>query len=89
VQNGYDNYIRSAEFTDKQVEVLSKIKDVFIAAISEHGGVDARTIFSNPIYEQIIGSYQDVNQLFDGRLDATVDTMQGNFQLPQLTKGAI
>ena len=88
VQTGYDNYIRSAEFTDKQVHVLGLIKDVFVSAMSEHGKVDARTIFADPNYEQIIGSYQDVNRLFDGRLDEIVEAMQGNFQLPQLTKGA-
>ena len=89
VQTGYDNYIRSAEFTDKQVEVLRMIKDVFIAAMSEHGGVDARTIFANPIYEQIIGSYQDVNGRFDGRLDEIIEAMQGNFQLTQHTGRAL
>ena len=88
VQTGYDSYIRSAEFTDKQVEVLRKIKDVFIAAMSEHGSVDARTIFANPIYEQIIGSYQDVNRLFDGRIDEIIEAMQDNFQLTQLTRRA-
>ncbi len=88
VQAGYDSYIRSAEFTDKQVDVLWKVKDVFIAAMREHGSVDARTIFANPIYEQIIGSYQDVNRLFDGRIDEIIAAMQDNFQLTQLTRRA-
>lgn len=81
VQTGYDSYIRSAEFSERQVEVLRKIKDVFIAAMSEHGSVDARTIFANPIYERIIGSYQEVNKLFDGKIDEVIETMCGFFRL--------
>lgn len=88
VQNGYDNYIRSAEFNEAQVHALGLIKDIFIAALKEHGKVDARTIFGDPNYEQIIGSYQDVNQLFDGRLDEIVASMQQNFQLSQINRGA-
>jgi type I site-specific restriction endonuclease len=83
VQTGYDNYIRSAEFTEAQVEKLRQIKDVFIAAMSEHGKVDARTIFANPIYEQIIGRYQEVNQLFHGKLDDVIETMCKYFKLPK------
>jgi hypothetical protein len=88
VQNGYDHYIRSAEFTETQVHTLGLIKDVFLAALKEHGTVDARTIFADPNYEQIIGSYPEVNRLFDERLDEIVKAMQRNFQLPQLTRGA-
>lgn len=83
VQNGYENYIRAAEFTDAQVQRLRRIKDVFLAALQERGAVDVQTIFGNPIYEQIIGSYEEVNRLFDGRLNEIVDTMSKHFQLPR------
>jgi hypothetical protein len=83
VQNGYDNYIRAAEFTDAQVERLRRIKDVFLAALQERGEIDVQSIFGNPIYEQIIGSYEEVNRLFDGRLDEVVETMSKHFQLPR------
>jgi len=56
VQTGYENYIRSAEFNDAQVHVLELIKDVFVSTLSEHGTVDAQSIFQNPIYESIIGT---------------------------------
>ena len=54
----------------------------------ERGQIDAASIFGNPIYEQIIGSYDEVNQLFDGRLTEVVAAMQENFHLPQFAKGA-
>jgi len=83
VQNGYENYIRGAEFTDAQVERLRRIKDVFLAALQERGEIDVQRIFANPIYEQIIGGYEEVNRLFEGRLDEVVEEMSKQFQLPR------
>jgi type I restriction enzyme, R subunit len=88
VQNGYETYIRGAEFTDAQVERLRRIKDVFLAALQERGEIDVHSVFGDPIYENIIGSYDEVNRLFVGRLDEVVAAMQQNFHIPQLTKGA-
>jgi len=81
VQTGYENYIRSAEFTDDQVHVLELIKDVFVSTLSEHGTVDAQSIFQNPIYESIIGTYDEVNRAFDGKIDEVIKTMSDNFKL--------
>jgi type I site-specific restriction endonuclease len=81
IQVGYENYIRSAEFTDAQVHVLKLIKDVFVSTLSEHGTVDARTIFQNPIYESIIGTYDEVNRAFDGKIDDVIKTMSDSFKL--------
>jgi hypothetical protein len=88
IEAGYDSYIRSAEFTDAQVEKLRQVKEVFLAALQECGEVNAESIFGNPIYEQIIGNYDDVNRLFDGRLVEVIQSMQENFHLPQLTRRA-
>lgn len=81
VQTGYENYIRSAEFTDAQVHVLELIKDVFVSTLSEHGTVDAQSIFQNPIYESIIGTYDEVNRAFDGKIDEVIKIMSDNFKL--------
>lgn len=81
VQTGYENYILSAEFTDAQVHVLELIKDVFVSTLSEHGTVDAQSIFQNPIYESIIGTYDEVNRAFDGKIDEVIKTMSNNFKL--------
>jgi len=81
VQTGYENYIRSAEFTDAQVHVLELIKDVFVSTLSEHGTVDAQSIFQNPIYESIIGTYDEVNRAFDGKMDEVIKTMSDSFKL--------
>jgi type I site-specific restriction endonuclease len=88
VQNGYETYIRGAQFTDAQVERLRRIKDVFLSALQERGEIDVQGIFGNPIYENIIGSYDEVNRLFEGRLDEVVAAMQRNFHLPRPLTGA-
>ena len=89
IEAGYDSYIRSAEFTDAQVEKLRQVKEVFLAALQERGEVNAVSIFGNPIYEQIIGNYDEVNRLFDDRLVEVIQSMQENFHLPQLTRRAV
>jgi len=81
IQTGYENYILSAEFTDDQVHILGLIKDVFVSTLSEHGTVDAQSIFQNPIYESIIGTYDEVNQAFGGKIDEVIKTMSDNFKL--------
>ena len=81
VQTGYENYILSAEFTDAQVHVLGLIKDVFVSTLSEHGTVDAQSIFQNPVYESIIGTYDEVNRAFDGKIDEVIKIMSDNFKL--------
>ena len=88
VQNGYEVFIQGAQFSDPQIQTLRRIKDIFLAVLQENGRIDVQTIFGDPIYEQIIGSYDEVNRLFDGGLDAVVEAMQQNFHLPQLTQGA-
>jgi hypothetical protein len=88
VQNGYEVFIQGAQFSDPQVQTLRRIKDVFLAMLQESGNIDLHTIFGDPIYEQIIGSYNEVNRLFDGGLDTVVEAMQQNFHLPQPTQGA-
>jgi hypothetical protein len=48
--------------------------------------VDAHTIFQNPIYERLIGSYDEANRNLDGHLEDVITTMQKNFQISLPTK---
>lgn len=88
IQAGYDNFISSADFNEEQVRILKKIKGVFASNLSSYGTVDARSIFQNPIYERVIGRYDDVNRKFDGSLDTVIQEMADNFHLPSTTRGA-
>jgi type I site-specific restriction endonuclease len=80
VERGFETYLSTYSFTEKQVEVLRKIKDVFVANITSHGKVDIESIFANPIYERLIGRFDEVNRLFDGNLKAVIDEMQRCFK---------
>lgn len=80
IKNGYDSYISSGDFTDDQIRVLRQIKDVFASNLKSHGKVDTKSIFSNPIYEGIIGSFDKVNSLFDGNLPEVIEEMENSFQ---------
>ena len=88
IEVGYEQFIASADFSDEQVRILKKIKSVFASNLSSHGQVDVRSIFQNPIYERIIGSYDEVNRKFDGRLDDVIKAMQGNFKISRITRDA-
>jgi type I restriction enzyme, R subunit len=81
IENGYETYISSAEFNEEQLRVLKKIKDIFLSNLASHGKVDTQMIFSNPIYEQLIGSYEFVNGIFDGKLPLVIKDMQDKFRL--------
>ena len=80
IQKAYDSYISSANFSNEQVGILRKLRDVFVSNVASHRGIDSRSIFSNPIYERVIGSYDEVNRRFEGKLDEVVEEMKQNFQ---------
>jgi type I site-specific restriction endonuclease len=80
IETGYEQFISSADFTEEQVRILKKIKSVFASNLSSHGTVDARSIFQNPIYERVIGSYEEVNRQFGGRIDEVIDQLAECFK---------
>ena len=81
IEMGYENFITSADFNEEQVRVLKKIKSVFVANLSSHGTVDARSIFQNPIYERLIGSYDEVNRIFNGKIDEVIAELSNCFRI--------
>lgn len=64
------------------MKILLKIKEVFASNLTNHKDVSIQAIFSNPIYEKIVGKKADINKLFDGQLDAVLADMKNNLQLP-------
>ncbi len=82
IQKGYQDYITTYSFSDAQLKILLKIKEVFASNLTNHKDVSIQAIFSNPIYEKIVGKKADINKLFDGQLDAVLADMKNNLQLP-------
>ena len=67
------------------IDALRKIKDAFVANLTSHGKVDLDAIFANPIYARLIGSFEEINAKFDGRLREIVGGMQDGFRSRGLT----
>ena len=42
--------------------------------------MDVNAIFANPIYARLIGSFEQINERFDGKLKEIVDDMQKAFK---------
>ena len=81
IEVGFESYLRLYNFTSEQADALRKIKDAFVANLSSQGRVDLDAIFANPIYARLIGSFEETNQRFDGRLKDIVAEMQNSFNI--------
>jgi len=81
IEAGFESYLQLYNFTPQQADTLRKIKDTFVANLSSKGRVDLDAIFANPIYARLIGSFEQVNQRFDGNLKGVVADMQKSFHV--------
>lgn len=79
IDKSYESYLHTYDFSDEQIAVLKKIKDVFISNISANKDLNASDIFGNPIYERLIGSYDSINNKFDGKFDTILSDMKHTF----------
>jgi len=79
IEKNYISYIHTYNFTDEQIVVLKKIKDVFSSNLASKRDIDITTIFGNPIYERLIGSYDSVNQKFDGKFNVVINDLKQTF----------
>lgn len=80
IEAGFDSYLGLYNFTDDQIETLRKIKDAFVANLSSSGRVDLDVIVSSPIYTRLIGTFEEIDAKFDGRLRQIVEDMRKSFK---------
>lgn len=59
--------------------VLKKIKDVFASNLASKRSIDEKDIFGNPIYERLIGSYDEINKKFGGKFNAVMADLKQMF----------
>ncbi len=82
VEKGFESYIRTYNFSDKQTQILRGMKDIVSANISEKKKTTAQEVFNNPVYARIIGAdYQDINQIFDNRFPQVFEELQTTFKI--------
>lgn len=81
IEKNYLSYIKTYNFTDEQIKVLKKIKDVFASNMASKRNIEVNDIFGNPIYESLIGSYKKVNETFDGNFSLVIADLRQTFGL--------
>lgn len=79
IEKNYLSYIHTYKFTDEQIVILKKIKDVFASNLASNRDIDIKEIFGNPIYERLIGSYDSINQKFDGKFNLVINDLKQTF----------
>lgn len=79
IEKNYLSYIHTYDFTDEQIVVLKKIKDIFASNIASKRSIDEKDIFGNPIYERLIGSYDSINKKFDGKFNMVINDLKSTF----------
>jgi len=76
IEKNYLSYIHTYNFTDEQIVILKKIKDVFASNLASRRDININDIFGNPIYERLIGSYDSINQKFDGKFNLVINDLK-------------
>jgi len=79
IEKNYVSYVHTYNFTDEQIVILKKIKDVFASNIASNREIDIKEIFGNPIYERLIGSYDSINKKFDGKFNLVINDLKQTF----------
>lgn len=82
VEKGFDSYVQTYNFNDKQIQILRDMKDIVSANIAEKKRISPQEVFNNPVFVRIIGAdYQEVNQTFDNRFPQVFEELQSTFKV--------
>lgn len=81
LETGFAQFLKLYPFTPEQVTVLGKIKDILAANIDGKGRIDLDAIFANPIYSRLLGRFDEINKLFEGRLRDVFGQLSGQIRL--------
>jgi len=76
VEKGFDSYLATYNFTDEQIITLKRLKDILVSNLAAGKPISTDTIFSNPVFEHIVGSRNDVQKKFDGKLDNVLSEIE-------------
>ena len=82
IERGFDSYIQTYNFNDKQIQILRDMKDIVSANIAEKKRISPQEVFNNPVFVRIIDAdYQEVNQTFDNRFPQVFEELQSTFKV--------
>ena len=72
--------MKSEEVIKLVGEPVKKIKDVFASNLATKRRIDHKEIFGNPIYERLIGSYDEIDKKFDGNFNKVINDLNDTFR---------
>lgn len=78
IEKGFEGYIRTYNFTDEQIRILEKIKSILAKNYIENKKLTTNDIFSSPVYEQIIGSKENLNRIFEQNWDKILKDLENS-----------
>lgn len=82
IEKGFESYIATYNFNDKQIQILRDMKDIVSANIVEKKRISSQEIFNNPVFARIVGiDYKDVNDIFDNRFPQVFEELQKTFKV--------
>lgn len=84
IEKNYLSYLSTYNFSDEQIKVLKKIKDLFTSNVAMKKDISVSEIFGNPIYEKLIGTQKEVENKFDGKFVNVMNELKNTFGLSQI-----
>jgi len=82
IERLYNSYISTYNFNDEQIIILRKIKDLIVSNLTLKKDITLKDIFSNPIYERLIGNFPEVNEKFENNFETVLSNLKSAFQRP-------
>lgn len=76
IESAFDSYVQTYNFSDMQIKALERIKKIFAANVAERKRFTADDLFSNPVYEQIVGREEDLRGVFEGKFEKVMSDLQ-------------
>lgn len=84
LERGFDSYLSTSAFNEDQTIILKKLKKMFVSNIINGKDLSIKDIYSNPIYENILGSFEEINAKFDDKIDVVISEVKNNFNVPKV-----
>jgi hypothetical protein len=60
---------------------LEKYRDIIIANIEQNKKINMQSIFSNPVYEKLLGTKRENEEIFDGDIKSVFDELNEFFNI--------
>ena len=76
IEKGFEEYIKSYNFTDEQIKLLERMKDILARNYVKNRKITIDDIFSSPVYEKIVGDKNKLNKIFRNKLTQVLANLE-------------